>query len=53
MNKLIEKFLYEKSKLDIEDIMFTINAVMAEGNMKDSQWFLNYLDEINKLSVTY
>lgn len=58
MNKLTknyniyEDYLNRNAMLSLNKAEGTIDKVLAEP-FKDNQWFLNYLDELNKQSVRY
>lgn len=58
MNKLTknyniyEDYLNRNAMLSLNRAEETVDKVLAEP-FKDNQWFLNYLDELNKQSVRY
>ena len=58
MNKLTknyniyEDYLNRNAMLSLNKVEDTVNEVLAKP-FKDKQWFLNYLDELNKQSVRY
>lgn len=46
----------EKIKLQLNCLVTTLDTIIRmveEQGLINEQWFLNYLDEINKLSVKY
>lgn len=46
----------EKIKLQLNCLVTTLDTIIRmveEQDLINEQWFLNYLDEINKLSVKY
>lgn len=58
MNKLTknyniyEDYLNRNAMLSLNKAEETVDKVLAES-FKNKQWFLNYLDELNKQSVRY
>ena len=58
MNKLTENYnIYEdylnrNAILSLNKVVDIVDKVLAKP-FKDKQWFLNYLDELNKQSVRY
>lgn len=58
MNKLTKNYniykdyLNRNAMLSLNRAEETVDKVLAEP-FKDNQWFLNYLDELNKQSVRY
>lgn len=58
MNKLTknyniyENYLNRNAMLSLNKAEDTVNKVLAKP-FRDKQWFLNYLDELNKQSVRY
>lgn len=58
MNKLTknyniyEDYLNRNAMLSLNKTEETVDKVLAES-FKNKQWFLNYLDELNKQSVRY
>lgn len=47
---MIESYLKRKAKLNLKRTKQTIDSAME---FKDTQWFLNYLDDLNSESVRY
>jgi len=58
MNKLTknyniyEDYLNRNAMLSLNKVEDIVDKVLAKP-FKDKQWFLNYLDELNKQSVRY
>ena len=58
MNKLTknyniyEDYLNRNAILSLNKVEDIVNKVLAKP-FRDKQWFLNYLDELNKQSVRY
>lgn len=58
MNKLTknyniyEDYLNRNAMLSLNKVKEIVDKVLAKS-FKDKQWFLNYLDELNKQSVRY
>lgn len=51
-NKLTKSELEELAEVTLLATESLINAIVEEGKQNE-QWFLNYLDDLNKLSVSY
>lgn len=46
----------EKIKTQFKCIIVVLNSLLKlveENNLTNEQWFLDYMDELNKLSVKY
>lgn len=46
----------EKIKTQFKCIIVVLNSILKlveENNLTNEQWFLDYMDELNKLSVKY
>lgn len=58
MNKSIKNYniykdyLNRNAMISLNKVEETVDKVLAEP-FKNNQWFLNYLDELNKQSVRY
>ncbi len=49
---IYEDYLNRNAMLSLNKAEETVDKVLAES-FKNKQWFLNYLDELNKQSVRY
>lgn len=49
---IYEDYLNRNAMLSLNKAEKTVDKVLAES-FKNKQWFLNYLDELNKQSVRY
>ncbi len=51
-NELTKSELEELAEITLLAIESLINTIVEEGKQNE-QWFLDYLDNLNKLSVSY
>lgn len=49
---IYKDYLNRNAMISLNKVEETVDKVLAEP-FKDNQWFLNYLDELNKQSVRY
>lgn len=50
--KQLESYIFKESSR-ISKIFYEVEEIVYKTNMKDSQAHLNFLDNLNKLSVSY